>query len=113
MDCVAVFVATAIALTVANVCRALKPLEEKVFARGCDVGLALLLNVPKEVCDEVIKYSPPDQLKKIITYYITRCPSASWRGLIWAVEWMEHPNGFDVVRERAEPVRGMQYREYG
>ena len=108
----AVFVATATALTVGNVCRALKPLEGRVMGVG---GLAYYLKVPRSKRDEITTNHPhpPDQLKEVVSYYLTRCPSPSWRGVIWAVEWMEAHHVADVMRERADPVRGMQYRECG
>ena len=108
----AVFVATATALTVGNVCRALEPLEKMVM--GGD-GLASRLTVPRSKRDEIKMNhpNPPDQLREIVSYYLTRCPSASWRGVIWAVEVMKANHVADVMRERAEPVRGMQYRECG
>ena len=105
----AVFVATDTALTVGNVCRALKPLEGMVMGDG----LAYFLNVPESKRVEVERNhpKPPDQLREVVSYYLTRCPSHSWRGVIWAVECMKAHHVADMMRERAEPVRGMQYRE--
>ena len=51
----AVFVATATALTVGNVCRALKPLEGKVMGGG---GLAFYLKVPQAKCDAITRNHP-------------------------------------------------------
>ena len=48
-----------------------------------------------------------------MSYYLTRCPSTSWRGVINAVDEMGAHHVVDGMRERAEPVRGMQYRECG
>ena len=106
----AVFVATATALTVANVCRALKPLEGRVMEA---LGLAYYLRVPQPICYEIERNhrNPTDKLREVVSYYLTRCPSPSWRGVIWAVEWMGAHHVADGMRERAEPVRGMQYRE--
>ena len=108
----AVFVATATALTVGNVCKALKPLEGRVME---EFGLAHYLRVPQAICNEIERNhrNPPDQLREVVSYYLTRCPSPSWRGVISAVEWMKAHHVADVMRERAEPVRGMQYRECG
>ena len=106
----AVFVATATALTVGNVCRALKPLEGRVMEED---GLAWYLRVPssKRVKIKMNHPNPPDQLREVVSYYLTRCPSPSWRGVIWAVEVIKAHHVADGMRERAEPVRGMQYRE--
>ena len=106
----AVFVATATALTVGNVCRALKPMEGRVMRDG---GLASWLRVPRSKRVEIERNNsnPPNQLKEVVSYYLTRYPSPSWRGVIWAVEVMGAHHVADVMRERAEPVRGMQYRE--
>ena len=108
----AVFVATATALTVGNVCRALKPQEGRV--KGGD-GLAYHLRVPgsKRIEIERNHLKPPDQLWEVVSYYLNRCPSPSWRGVIRAVEWMKAHHVADVMREKAEPVRGIQYRECG
>ena len=108
----AVFVATATALTVGNVCRAFKPLEGRVMEYD---GLAYYLRVPWSKCDEMASNhpNPPDQLREVVSYYLTRCPSPSWRGVIRAVEWMGVHHVADGMRERAEPVTGMQYRECG
>ena len=102
----AVFVATATALTVGNVCRALEPLEKMVM--GGD-GLASRLTVPRSKRGEIKMNHPnsPDQLREVVSYYLTRCPSPSWRGVIRAVELMAAHHVADVMRERAEPVRGM------
>ena len=99
----AVFVATATALTVGNVCRALKPLQRRTM------GLANYLYVPHSKRDEIERNhrNPPDQLREVVSYYLTRCPSPSWRGVIWAVEWMAAHHFADGMREMAEPVRGM------
>ena len=108
----AVFVATATALTVGNVCRALKPLEGRVIGYN---GLAYYLRVPqlKRVEIDTNHRNPTEKLKEVVSYYLTRCPSPSWRRVIWAVEVMKAHHVADVMRERAEPVRGMQYRECG
>ena len=108
----AVFVATATALTVGNVCRALKPLEGRAMGYFC---LAYYLRVTHTICNEIERNhrNPPDQLREVVSYYLTRCPSPSWRGVIWAVEVMEAHHVADVMREKAEPVRGMQYRVCG
>ena len=108
----AVFVATATALTVGNVCRALKPQEGRVM--GGD-GLAYNLRVPGSKRIEIVRNhsKPPDQLREVVSYYLNRCPSPSWRGVIRAVEWMKAHHVADVMREKAEPVRGIQYRECG
>ena len=108
----ALFVATDTALTVGNVCRALKPLEGRVMEYH---GLAYYFRVPQPKCDEIARnhLSPPDQLREVASYYITKRPSSSWRGLIKAVEKMEVHHVADGMRERAEPVRGMKYRECG
>ena len=108
----AVFVATATALTVGNVCRALKPLEGREMEVS---GLAYYLRVPQPICNEIKRNhrNPPDQLREVVSYYLTRCPSPSWRGVIWAVEENKAHHIADGMRERAEPVRGMQYRECG
>ena len=106
----AVSVATATALTLDNVCRALKPLEGRVMEVG---GLAYYLRVPGTICNE-IKWNyrnPPEQLRKVVSYYLTRYQSPSWRSVIWTVEMTKAHHVADVMRERAEPVRGMQYRE--
>ena len=107
----AVFVATATALTVGNVCIALKPLEGRVMGDG----LAWYLQVPrpKRVEIDTNHPNPTDKLREVVSYYLTRCPSPSWRGVIWAVEEMEAHRVADGMRERAELVRGMQYRECG
>ena len=102
----AVFVATATALTVGNVSRALKPLEGRV--KGYD-GLANYLRVPqiKRVEIAMNHRNPTDKLREVVSYYLTRCPSPSWRGVIWAAEYMEAHHVADGMRERAEPVRGI------
>ena len=101
----AVFVATATALTVGNVSRALKPLEGRVMG----YGLAYSLNIPqtKRVEIDMNHRNPTDKLREVVSYYLTRCPSPSWRGVICAVEVMQAHHVADVMRERAEPVRGM------
>ena len=78
-------------------------------------GLAYFLRVPKQICNEIERNhsNPPDQLREVVSYYLTRCPSPSWRGVIRAVVGMGANHVADVMRERAEPVRGMQYRECG
>ena len=108
----AVFVVTATALTVDNVSRALKPLEGRVMGYG---GLAHYLRVPQQKLIEIATNhcNPTDKLREVVSYYLTRCPSPSWRGVIWAVELMVAHHVADGMRERAEPVRGMQYRECG
>ena len=109
----AVFVATATALTLGNVCRALKPLEGRRVME--DNGLAYYLRVPLTKRKEIERNhsKPQDQLREVVSYYLTRCPSPSWRGVIRAVEYMQAHHVADGMRERAEPVRGMQYRECG
>ena len=108
----AVFVATATALTVGNVLRALKPLEGRVM--GYD-GLANYLKIPQPKLIEITTNlrNPTDKLREVVSYYLTRCPSPSWRGVIRAVEEMKAHHVADGMRERAEPVRGVQYRECG
>ena len=107
-----VSITTATALTVVNVCTALKPLEGTVMEQ---YGLADRLRIPQQKCDEIIKNHPnsPDQLKEVVSYSLTRCPSPSWRRVIWAVEWINAHHVAYRITERAEPVRGMQYRECG
>ena len=108
----AVSITTATALTVDNVCTAIKPLEGRVMGTG---GLATFLRIPRLIPNKITSNhpNPPDQLREVVSYYLTRCPSPSWRGVIWAVEWMGVHHVTDRIRERAEPVRGMQYRECG
>ena len=80
-----------------------------------DGGLAFYLRVPQSKRDEIVRNNsnPPDQLREVVLYYLTRCLSPSWRGVIRAVKWMEAHHVADGMRERAEPVRGIQYRECG
>ena len=108
----AVSITTATVLTVGNVCRALKPLEGTVMEED---GLAEYLTIPDLIQKKIAQNhpNPPDQLREVVSYYLTRCPSASWRGVIWAVEMTGAHHVADRIRERAEPVRGMQYRECG
>ena len=108
----AVSITTATALTVDNVCTALKTLEGRVMGTG---GLADYLRTPKQIQDKIARNhpNPPDQLREVVSYYLTRHPSPSWRGVICAVEWIGVHHVADGIRERAEPVRGMQYRECG
>ena len=108
----AVSITTATALTVDNVCIALKPLERRAME---DEGLPETLRIPDQIRNKITRNhpNPPDQLREVVSYYLTRCPSPSWRGVIWAVEWMGVHHVADRIRERAEPVRGMQYRECG
>ena len=106
----AVSITTATALTVDNVCTAVKALEERVMEH---LGLANYFRIPNQIQNKITRNhpNPPDQLREVVSYYLTRYPSPSWRGVISAVEWME--GNADRIRERAEPVRGMQYSECG
>ena len=108
----AVFVATATALTMGNVCRALKPLEGRVMGYR---GLAWYLRIPESKRVEIVMNYPDssDQLREVMSYYLTRCPSRSWRGVILAVKKIRARHVADGMSENAEPVRGMQYRECG
>ena len=113
MDCICCLCCYATALTVGNVCRAVKPLERMVMGR---CGLARHLRVPKLRCDEIAMnhHNPTDQLREVVLYYLTRCPSPSWRGVIWAAEKMgaEANHVANGMRKSAEPMGGMQYRKY-
>ena len=106
----AVSITTATAQTVDNVCTALKPLEGRVMEHN---GLADFLRIPDLIKNKIARNHPntADQLRKVVSYYFTRCPSPSWRGVIWAVERMRAHHVAERISERAEPVRGMQYRE--
>ena len=108
----AVSITTATALTVDNVCTALKTLDGRVMEL---FGLASYLRIPGLIKNKIARNhpKPPDQLREVVSYYLTRCPSPSWRRVIWAVERMGAYHVADRIRERAEPVRGMQYRECG
>ena len=108
----AVSITTATALTVDNVCTALKPLEGRLME---DDGLAEYLRIPKPIENKIASNhpNPPDQLREVVSYYLTRHPSPSWRGVIKAVERMGVHHVADRIMERAEPVRGMQYMECG
>ena len=108
----AVSITTATALAVGNVCTALKPLEGRVMEYD---GLADYLRIPKVIKNKIDRNhpNPPDQLREVVSYYLTRCPSPSWRGVIWAVELTGAHDVAERIRERAEPVRGMHYRECG
>ena len=101
-----VSVSAATALTVDNVCTAIKPLEGRVMGY---TGLAYYLSIPGLIRNKIaINHpNPPDQLREVVSYYLTRCPSPSWRGVILAVERMEDHHVADRIRERAEPVRGI------
>ena len=78
-------------------------------------GLAWYLRVPRPKRDEIARNhpKPPDQLREVVSYYLTRCPSPSWRGVIWAVEVIRSHAVADGMKKKAESVRGMQCREYG
>ena len=77
-------------------------------------GLADYLRIPDEIKGDITKrHRKSNHLRKVVSYYLTRCPSPSWRGIILAVEWMGAHDVADSIRERVEPVRGMQYRECG
>ena len=106
----AISTTTATALTVDNVCTALMPLEGRVMEDG---GLADYLGIPRLIKNKIASNhpNPPDQLREVVSYYLTRCPSPSWRGVIRAVEGMRAHHVADRIRQRAEPVRGMQNRE--
>ena len=106
----AVSITTATALTVGNVYTAVKPLEGRVMENE---GLADYLRIPVLIQNKIGMNHPnsPDQLREVVSHYLTRYPSPSWRGVIWAVEEMGAHHIADRIRERAEPVRGMQYRE--
>ena len=108
----AVSITTATALTVDNVCTALKPLEGRVME---DEGLADYFRIPNQIRNKITRNhpNPPDELREVVSYYLTRHPSPSWRGVIRAVGGMGVHHVADRIRERAEPVRGMQYRECG
>ena len=105
----AVSITTATALTVGNVCKALKPLEERMMINN----LKYYLGVPLAKYDEIARNhpNPPERLREVVSYYLTRCPSPSWRGVIWAVESTGAHHVADRIRDRAEPVRGVQYTE--
>ena len=107
----AVSITTATALTVGNVCTALKPMEGRVMG----YGLAFFLRIPQPIRNKIARNhpNPPEQLREVVSYYLTRCPSPSWRGVIRAVEWMGDHDVAYSIRERAEAVRGMQYMECG
>ena len=108
----AVSITTATALTVGIVCTAVKPLEGTVMGED---GLTYYLKIPGVIKNKIARNhpNPPDQLREVVSYYLTRCPSPSWRGVISAVGVMGAHHVADRIKERAEPVRGMQYRKCG
>ena len=108
----ALSITTATALTVDNVCTALKSLEGRVMEYD---GLADFLRIPRLIRNKIARNNPnpTDQLREVVSYYLTRCPIPSWRAVISAVEVIKALHVADMIREKAEPVRGMQYRECG
>ena len=64
-----------------------KPLEWRVMRVN---GLAHSLFLPKPKCNAIERNNSklPHQLREVVSYYLTRCPSTSWRGVINAVDEM-------------------------
>ena len=108
----AVSITTAPALTVDNVCRDLQSMEGSVMEYST---LGNSFKLPQLIQDKIARDhpNPTDQLREVVSYYLTGCPSPSWRSVITAVEKIGALQIADMIRERAEPVRGMQYRECG
>ena len=83
-----------------------------VAGRWRDVGDELC--VPRAVLDLIASECTSDSecLRKALRYWIQRDPLASWRGLIWMLDWSDDADirrVADDVRSLAEELTGQCY----
>ena len=71
-------------------------------------GLGYWLYIPRSKREEVRQKFPDEmeQKKLLISHWINTDPLASWRRLIWALDFMKETKMADSIRSYAEPLTG-------
>ena len=71
--------------------------------------LGYCLFIPKSKREEIRQKFPDEmeQKKQLISHWINTDPHASWRRLIWALDYMKGTKIADSIRSYAEPLTGM------
>lgn len=85
--------------------------DTKVWRRPRFIGSHILW-LSLLVVDEILStctYNEHDQLKKLVTFWILRCPLASWRWLIWRLEDCHLSETAKEILHNAEPLTGIMY----
>ena len=75
------------------------------------LGLAGWLYIPKSKQEEIKqKFADViEQKKESICYWINTNPLASWRRLIWTLDYMQQHHLADSIRPNAEPLTGSHH----
>ena len=91
-------------LTPSNVMRIVREIE-KWWGVG---GLTHYLYIPESKQEKIRQKFADDmeQKKQCICYSIDTDPLASWRRIIWALDWMQLHHLADSIRPNAEPLTG-------
>ena len=71
-------------------------------------GLGYWLLIPRSKREEIrLKFQDEmEQKKQLISHWINTDPLASWRRLIWALDYMKQTKMADSIRSYAEPLAG-------
>ena len=103
--CVVVCVAAGVPLTLSNVMREVREVEDWW---GED-GLGDWILIPESKREEIRQKFPDEmeQKKQLISHWINTDPRASWRRLILALDSMKEAKIADSIRSYAEPLTGM------
>ena len=99
--------AAGVPLTLSNVMRALRELEE---GKWWERGLGAWLDIPHSKMTEIKQnfQNTIDQKKQCIYYWMQKDPLATWRRLINALYGMEEIKLADSIRSNAELLTGIQ-----
>ncbi len=67
-----------------------------------------ILGIPNSKCDAIVKECSTDEerLRVCVQYWLLRDPYASWRRIIWELDWHKHSAIADTIRSYADKLTG-------
>ncbi len=88
-------------LSVDNIVAALKELPWREAAGD-------ILLIPDSKLDAIERECSTDEerLRVCVQYWLLRDPYASWRRIIWILDWRQHSAIADIIRSYAEKLTG-------
>lgn len=96
----------ATALTVNNIIKALQGLHWRTLGR--------ILWVPYSKRNEISQENPTNEQRKeaVVRYWLLRDPLASWRRILYQLDWNGEHGQADTIRHYAEELTGMCVMHY-